>query len=199
MSQQTKALLKGAASNVVTILGYISTGSTFLPVMVFLRPYLRPFGVALIIVGIFRGALSVIKQDSNQLEVVRSAKDDEIGTLRTEKNAEIAVLNERITELSRKPYTEELKRITKQVLDYEMTLEGRHTLRHLMIHEPVEIGRMLLPEIPQDRAYAQLAIAMQRGIVQHKEDVQGLRRTYWIINPRFRPVLEDVLYEGGNN
>jgi hypothetical protein len=86
------------------------------------------------------------------------------------------------------------------VIDYEMTLEGRHILRHPMIHEPVEVGRVFIPEVPQDRQHAQLGIARQRGIVQHREQMQGsLLRTYWIINPRFRPVLEDVLYEGGNN
>jgi hypothetical protein len=210
MSQETKALLKSATGNIVSILGYISTGSTFLPVMVYLKPYVRLVGVLLIIVGIFRGALSVLKQNSAQLETVRSAKDAEIEKVRTEKNveletlrsakdADIAARDKRITELSRKPYTEELKRITKQVVDFEMTLEGRHVLRHLMIHEPVEVGRTLVPEVPQDRTHVQLGIAMQRGLVQHKEEGLGLRRTYWIINPAFRPVLEDVLYEGGNN
>jgi hypothetical protein len=130
-------------------------------------------------------------------ETVGSAKETEVETLRGEKDAEIAALNERIANLSRKPYTEELKRITKQVLDHEMTLEGRHALGYLMIHEPVEVGRVFIPGIPQDRQHAQLAIAMQHGIVQHREERQGLLRTYWIINPRFRPVLEDLLYENG--
>lgn len=66
-----------------------------------------------------------------------------------------------------------------------------------MIHEPVEVGRMLIPQTPQEPQNAQLGIAMQRGLVQHREEGQGLRRTYWVINPRFRPVLEDVLYEDG--
>jgi len=132
-----------------------------------------------------------------QLEAVTSAKATEVESLRAEKDVEIAALKERITELSRKPYTEELKRITEQVLDYEMTLEGRHVLRHLMIHEPVEVGRVFIPEVPQERQHAQLGIAMQRGLVQHREEGQSLRRTYWVINPRFRPVLEEVLYEDG--
>ena len=129
------------------------------------------------------------------LEVFRSAKQTEVEALRIAKDAEIAALSRSIVELSRKPYTEELKRITEQVLDYGMTLEGRHTLRHLMIHEPVEVGRVFIPEIPQERQHAQLGIAMQHGLVQHREEGQALRRTYWVINPRFRPVLEDVLYK----
>jgi hypothetical protein len=122
----------------------------------------------------------------------------DIEKLRNKKNSEIATLNSRITDLGRKPYTEELKRITQQVLHNEMTLEGRHVLRQLMIHEPVEVGRVFFREIPQDRQQAQLAIATQRGIVQHREERYGLSfRTNWIVNPQFRSVLEDVLFESG--
>ncbi len=66
-----------------------------------------------------------------------------------------------------------------------MTLEGRQVLRHLMIHEPVEVGRTLAPEIPQDRTYAQLAIAKNRGIVQHKEEGSGLLGTIGSLTPNF--------------
>ena len=140
------------------------------------------------------------KAGRDQASKAESAgKNSEVETPRDEKKAEVATPDKRISELSRDPYTEELKRIAKQVVDFEMTLEGRHVLRHLMIHEPVEVGRTLVPEIPQDRTYGQLAIAKERGLVQHKEEGRGLLRTYWIINPKFRKVLEDVLYEGGNN
>src|SRR5437868_3712718 len=164
MTDDSKALLRSAAGNIVTVAGYISTAATFLPIMNIVRPYLRTVGVALIIVGIFRGAQSVIGSKNEQVARVGSAKDANIENLKAEKNAEIAALNEHITELSRKPYTEELKRITKQVIDFEMTLEGWHVLRHLMIHEPVEVGRVFIPEIPQDRQHAQLAVAMQHGL-----------------------------------
>ncbi len=117
---------------------------------------------------------------------------------KVERKAEVAP-DKRTTEPTRDPYAEELKRITKQVIEFEMTLEGRHVLRHLMIHEPVEVGRTLVPEIPQDRTHAQLAIAKKRGMVQHKEEGRGRVRTYWTINPKFRPALQEVLYEGGNN
>jgi len=131
------------------------------------------------------------------VETVSQSKRTEVEAIGAKKDAEIAALNERITEVSRKPYTEDLKRVAEQVLDYEMTLEGRHVLRYLMIHEPVEVGRMLIPQTPQEPQNAQLGIAMQRGLVQHREEGHGLRRTYWVINPRFRPVLEDVLYTDG--
>jgi len=138
------------------------------------------------------GRDQVIRADSAE------AKTTEGERLRVGKNAEVAPPNS-ITELSRDPYSEELKRIAKQVVDFEMTLEGRHVLRHLMINEPVEVGRPLLPEVPLDRAFAQLAIAKQHGLVQHKVEGPGRLHTYWIINPKFRPTLQVVLYQGGNN
>lgn len=99
-------------------------------------------------------------------------------------------------ERNHKPYAEDLKRIVRQLIHSQMTLEGRLALRHLLIHEPIEVGRTFLTEIPQERLHAQLGIAMASGVVQHKEVKNGMRRTYWIINPRFRPVLEEMLYEG---
>ena len=90
---------------------------------------------------------------------------------------------------------EELERITRHVLEREMTRDGNHILRHLLIHEPIEVGRPLVPEIPQDRAYGQIAIAMQHSLVQHREDRGAVLRTYWIINPQFRPVLEELLFQ----
>ena len=136
-------------------------------------------------------------KERSALESASLSKQTEIEALRVATHAEIAARDERITELSRKPYTEDLKRITEQVLDHEMTLEGRHVLRHLMIHEPIEVGRAFMPEIPQERQQAQLGIAIQRGLVQQHLEMQAGRSTYWIINPRFRPVLEDVLYQDG--
>jgi hypothetical protein len=98
-------------------------------------------------------------------------------------------------EQNRKLYEEDLKRIVGQLIHSQLTLEGRLALRHLLIHEPIEVGRTFLAEIPQDRLHAQLGIARESGAVQHKEVNNGMRRTYWIINPRFRPVLEEMLYE----
>jgi len=68
MTDDTKDLLRGAASNIITILGYFSTALTFRPGMAVVRPYLRPFGVVLIIVGIFRGTKSVIAAKNKQRE-----------------------------------------------------------------------------------------------------------------------------------
>ena len=78
MNEDTKALLKAAFGNAVSFAGYVSTASTFLPVMVFLHPYLRTFGVFLIIVGIFWGARSVISKKSEQLAAAESSLDTEL-------------------------------------------------------------------------------------------------------------------------
>ena len=137
----------------------------------------------------------------NQVSKADSAarRTSEMETLSAAKNIETDARDKPITESSLRPYTEDLRRTAKQVIDYEMTLEGRHVLRHLMRNEPVEVLRSFLPEVPTDRTNAQLLIAKQRGLVKHKVEGRGARRTYWIINPQFREVLEDVLYEGGTN
>jgi hypothetical protein len=69
MRDDANALLKAAASNVVTILGYISTGAAFLPVKAVIGPCLRPLGVVLITLGVFRGVRSVIAANNKQREL----------------------------------------------------------------------------------------------------------------------------------
>jgi hypothetical protein len=58
MTGDTKTLLKSAAGNSISILGYLSTAATFFPIGDLLRPYVRTGGLVLIIVGVFRGAQS---------------------------------------------------------------------------------------------------------------------------------------------
>jgi len=82
MSEDTKALLKSTTSNIVTILGCLSTAVTFIPGMVVERPYLRPLGIVLIIVGIFRGAQSVILAKNVQLEQALFLEDQRQANLR---------------------------------------------------------------------------------------------------------------------
>lgn len=195
MTDDTKSLLKSAASNVVTILGYISTASTFLPVMAFLRPYLRPIGAVLIIVGIFRGAQSVLKSKHAQMEKLTAVKDAEIAALHAEKDREIAALSRRVEELSRNPYSENLVRTVRQVIYEQMTLQGRLLLRHLLMHDPIEVGRPFgQPSIETQNE--QMAIAVRSGIVRLDEKRHGgMVWTYYIVNPEFRPILKKVLYE----
>jgi hypothetical protein len=59
----------------------------------------------------------------------------------------------------------------------------------------LENGRSLLNDVPIERQQAQLEIARQSGIVRGEQEKQGLMTAYWVINERFRPALEDLLYE----
>jgi hypothetical protein len=157
--------------------------ATFIPFMAVVRPYLRPFGVALIIVGIFRGAQTVIKNKNSQLETVSSAKKTEVETLRAAQDVDIAALNTRIAELSRNPYSEDLERPTRQIID-QMTHEGHLLLRHLLMHQPIEVGRPFMPEISVERQNAQMAVAFKSGIVRHDEKRQGaMVWTYHVVTP----------------
>src|SRR5581483_8376567 len=183
-------------SNVVTILGYISTASTFLPIMAVLRPYLRPLGVVLIIMGVFRGAQSVIAAKNAQMENIRAAKEEETEAVRAMKDREITGLTRTVKELSRNPYSEDIERTVRRVIFNEMTLQGRFLLRHLLMHEPIEVGRPFTNQTPIEAQNEQMAIAMKSGIVRHDVKRQGaMTWTYFVVNPEFRLVLKKVLYE----
>src|SRR6185437_8962298 len=176
MDRDTKALLKGASSNIVTIFGYVSTASTFLPVMAFIKPFLLPLGIALMAVGVFLGASSVMKHKNREIGELKIEGDKKAQSLNAEKDAEIARLNQQIIELARKPYSEELRRTAHQILNAQMTEQGRLALRYLLMNEPIEVGRVFIP-IDQVMLHDQLGIAMRGGIVQHREEGTGLRRT----------------------
>jgi len=82
MTDDTKKLLKSAASNSASVLGYLSTAATFFPIGEVARPYVRSLGLVLIIVGVFRGAQAVITEKNDESEAVtkenaKQAKDDE--------------------------------------------------------------------------------------------------------------------------
>jgi len=82
MTDDTKALLKSAAANVVTILGYITTAAAFLPVMVVERPYLRSVGVVFIILGALRGSRSAITARNKQRQRADFLEDQRQANLR---------------------------------------------------------------------------------------------------------------------
>jgi hypothetical protein len=98
-------------------------------------------------------------------------------------------------ELNRKPYSEDLERCVNQLLD-QMTYQGWLLLRYLLMHEPIEILRPFMNEIPAEIRYAQMAIAMSRGVVRHDVKRQGaMTWTNYVVAPQFRPALENVLYK----
>ena len=122
-------------------------------------------------------------------------KDAEAENLKREKDSQIADLNQRISELLRRPYSEDLENVAKCVLN-QMTHSGHLWLRHLLMHEPIELGRPFIPGIDIEAQNQQMSIAYKGGIIRHDEKRQGaMVWTYFIVTPQFRPVLENILYE----
>lgn len=193
MTKDTKRLLKSATSNSVSVLGYLSTAATFLPIGDVMRPYVRSLGLVLIIIGVFRGAQAVIADKNKEME----ASADEIGKqaddIRMQKDVELAKLQSRIVELSRRPYAEELASNVRELLS-NLSDEGRGMLLHLLKHAPIENGRPI-GNVQMDRQYPQLEIMSRSGIVRCDQEKTGLMRAYWVINERYRVALEDLLYE----
>jgi pyrimidine deaminase RibD-like protein len=112
--------------------------------------------------------------------------------------AQVAELKRQNVELSRKPYEELLgKRV--EILISRLSAIGKRLMRHLVENEPLEVGRRFFPDVSGDDQFQQLTIAMEMGIIRHHEVRVGsgnLLRTDYVINPQFRPVLEDLLYRG---
>jgi hypothetical protein len=82
MQDDTKALLKAAFSDVVALLGFVSTLSTFFPVPGAFRPYLWLLGAALIVVGVFRGANKVIAHKNEAFQELEKSKQTECTSLK---------------------------------------------------------------------------------------------------------------------
>ena len=162
--------------------------------MRFLNPYIRSFAVALLIFGIFRGGLAVIRTKNAELESLRAEHARVIDALAQQRDAEIANLNKQLEEARRKPYNEDLAACANQLLD-QMTLQGAHMLRQLLMRQLIEVGRPIIDDLSIEQQHRQMEIAMRSGIVRHQEQRNGgMLRTYWEINPEYRPVLQDVLY-----
>jgi pyrimidine deaminase RibD-like protein len=108
----------------------------------------------------------------------------------------IGDLEDQITELRRKPYHEALGKKGELLLTLVSTT-GKRLLRHLLENEPLEVGRKMMNDISADEQFKQLTIAMEMGIIRHREMRVGsgmLLRTDYEINPQYRAVLEDLLY-----
>jgi hypothetical protein len=133
-----------------------------------------------------------IKAVSEEAQTFREQDQAEIGWLK----ADIANLEKQIVALKRKPYNEELGRTASELLA-RLSKDGERLLRHLLQNEPLEVGRRFFSDISDDQQAQQLGIAMSMGIVRHHEVRAGsgmLLRTDYVINERFRPVLENILY-----
>jgi hypothetical protein len=117
---------------------------------------------------------------------------------RIHSDSEIERRQAEIQELRRKPYTEELGRQAEALLNL-LSPDGQQLVRHLLEREPIEQGRRFRPDITQDTQDLQLSIAYGTGIIRYSETRHpshgAVIRTDYVINPQFREVLQDMLYE----
>jgi hypothetical protein len=97
-------------------------------------------GLVLIIVGVFRGAQAVTAEKNKEIEAVRKGTEKQVKDIRTQQDRTIAELNGRITQLSRKPYAEDLERGVRELLS-RMSDEGRRMLLHLLKHAPISTSQ----------------------------------------------------------
>ena len=105
-------------------------------------------------------------------------------------------LQKQIAALSHRPYEEALGRDGELLLN-RLSMPGQRLMRHLLQNEPLEVGRKFMTDISADDQFTQLTIAMEMGVIRHREVRVGsgvLLRTDYEINPQYRAVLQDLLY-----
>jgi hypothetical protein len=100
-----------------------------------------------------------------------------------------------IADPNRNPWDVEMEKHVRQVVCYTMTRNGHELLRQLLVHGKIECQIQFLPEILLDVQNQQMEIAVKHGIVRRQEETTGLRRTYYVVNPDYWPVLKRVLPE----
>jgi hypothetical protein len=151
--------------------------------------------------GLAPQSASSYQSQIQELKKLAAATPDSVkvesGTSTWEKlHSEVADLRQRNTELSRKPYVETLGK-KAEILLSQMNAKGKLLLRYVLENEPVEVGRNHFPSIPVEEQSQQMALAMTAGVIRHHEVRAGagmLVRTDYLVNPQYRPVLEDLLY-----
>jgi hypothetical protein len=121
---------------------------------------------------------------SAQLEAVRSAKDQEIESLKAERDA-----------LKRRPYDEEHRRLAEQKLN-TLSEAGKDLVYFLLHHGKTE-AEELRKQCKHDPEFndavqrardAALVVGTQRG-----EPYRSSVTYFWEVNPHFEAVLQDLL------
>ena len=110
--------------------------------------------------------------------------------------SQILDLRNQIATLSRRPYEVALAKHV-ELLVGQLNSNGRRLIRHLLQNEPIDVMKRFLPDILAEEQLAQMTIAIDIGVVRHREVRVGsgmLLRTDYEINPQYRAVLEDALY-----
>jgi hypothetical protein len=144
------------------------------------------------------GCLAVVAAAFGSYRVWRKERGDanaQLGSLRAAKDSEIAALNKRVAELSRKPHSEDLERHVRQAGGGQMTHNGHLLLRWLLIQGRIHCPEQFIPDISLDTQHKQMEIAVKAGIVRREQEQAGLRLTFYVVNPEIKPVLERVLPE----
>lgn len=188
MKQNIEDLLRKSFGNVIALLGYVSTASTFLPwhFMQYARPYLRPLGVVLIILGLFRGALKMA-----------SDKDELRNADMQSWNKERDQLTSDLFESRRDKFSESLRTKVEQYLR-ELNQEELAAVRTFCIKESWE-DRQLDPSIPMEHFRSARSKGMKFTLIETDDDRWALtKKTYWRIVPAYLQPLRVILMESKN-
>lgn len=163
-------------------------------------PSAKILWAGLAVLAFFLGSYRVWRNERNsrakEAEKLEQEGRAELQRVRRESGTEISALKAEIINLKRRPYDEELGR-QGAALIARLSPEGKILLRHLVTNEPIEVGRRFKTDILQDVQDAELALAYGSGIVRHNEVRSGtgmIIRTEYVVNPQFRMVLQDLLY-----
>jgi hypothetical protein len=179
--------LIGVASNIITF---------FFPTLQAWR--LREIAYGLLIVGFVWANFNVYKKQIAENSSDRAASAQEAARVVQQHGDELDRLRAENAEIRRRPYSEELRRQAAALIA-NLSPDGRTLLRHLLTHEPIEIGRRFVPGISQEVQDNQMSIAYGSGVVRHDIVRSGtgmIVRQDYVLNPQFRTVLQDLLYDG---
>jgi sensor histidine kinase regulating citrate/malate metabolism len=157
---------------------------------------LRDIAYVLAGIGFLWANFNVYKRLAQAAKREGDSKAEEIAQIIQANNAAMNAKDEEIAILKRKPYDEELGRQATRLIAV-LSPEGRTLLRHLVVNEPLEMGRRFLPQITQDVQDNEISIAYAKGIVRHDMVRAGsgnIVQQNYVINPRFRSVLQDLLF-----
>jgi hypothetical protein len=170
--------------------GQLSVPFTAIAVWWARAPSARVLWACLAVIAFFVASYRVWRKE-------RISGSQALAELQKRSSFEVSALKEQISTLTRKPYDEELGR-QGAALIARLSPEGKNVLRNLVAQEPIEIGRHYIPQVAQDIQDQQISLAFGSGIVRHDIVRTGngnIIRQDYVINPQFRTVLRDLLYD----
>jgi hypothetical protein len=100
-----------------------------------------------------------------------------------------------ISDPNRNAWDVELERTARQVLGHMMTQGGRTLLSWLLKQGQRECQGQFMQEVSLDVQNTQMEIAVQQGLIRREQEQGRLKRTFYVFNPEYLPVLKRVLPE----